>query len=183
MSAYKPVFKGPIEGWVVNHMAANFWRVERTQCRDDVMQDAYIVFARVAEVYPGVEAKHFMALFKRSWTNHFTDLANEDTQSRRVGRAVVRNSEGQEQDAEYIGETDNDGVLATMLRQAPEEVTAVLALFLNAPSEILELALASWKGEDRRMKSGGSKKICQMLGLPEDLDVMRQVEEYFHRAP
>jgi hypothetical protein len=54
-----------------------------------------------------------------------------------------------------------------------------LNLFLSAPTEIIELALAGWKGKDKRCKTNGSKKICHMLGLPQDLDVLQLVEDYF----
>lgn len=180
---YSPEFKGPIEGWVVNHMTKNYWKVAATQERADVMQEAYLVFLKVRKHYPSIEApQHFMALFKRSWSNHFTDLANEDTARRvEVEHARTYYEDGGGTEVEYQGDLDNDGTLAILLREAPTEVTMVLNLFLSAPQELLELALSSWKGGDRRCRAGGSKKICQMLGLPQDQDVMQEVEDYFKR--
>lgn len=173
MSAYKPEFKGPVEGWVVNYVTANYWRVERTHERADLIQDAYLVFRRVADRYPGVEARHFMALFKTSWTRHFTDLANADTAT----RAETHRAEGSA-DTD-IGETGNAGPLLVAIRQAPAEVRAVLSLFLSAPEEILELALAGWKENDTRSRAGASGRINRLLGLPEGEDVLARVEDYF----
>lgn len=181
MSSFKPEFKGPIEGWVVNHVHKNFWRVERTTERADLMQDAYVVFLRLQARYTEVtEPKHFMALYKSAWSNHFTDLANADTEARVLTQLKTRTSEGEEIDLELQGDTDNDGALSTMLRQAPREVTMVLNLFLAAPQEILDLALSSWNGPDRRCRAGGSERINKLLGLPLHLDTLQLVHDYFH---
>lgn len=179
--SYSPEFIGPIQGYVVNHMRKNFWRVERTQSREDVMQEASVVFLRCKQKYQDLETpQHFMALFKRAWSNHFTDMSNADTQSRvLVPQQVQRSDDGSETIADIVGDLDNDGALAIRLRQAPPEVILVLNLFLSAPQEILDLALGSWKGRDQRCKTGGSKRICKMLGLPPELDVIKVVEEYF----
>lgn len=179
---YSPIFEGPVEGFVMNFLAKNYWRVERTMTREDVKQEAYEIFLRVTRKYPSLETpQHFMALFKSAWFNHFTDRANEDTRSRiMVQPAIYVDESGAEVIFENTGDTDNDGALAIMLRQAPREISMVLNLFLNAPQEFLEVALAGWQGRDRRCKAGGSRKICQMLGIPEDRDVLKAVEEYFN---
>lgn len=174
---HQAAFAGPVEGWTVNFCKVNFWRVESSMTMDDVMQEAYIVFMRVAKAYPDLETpQHFMALYKRAWVNEFTNLAHQDTKLRAMTPEMTETSEG---GVEPTGELYNDGHLAIMLRQAPREVLMVLNLFLNAPTEIVEVALSSWKGRDRRCKAGGSSRICQMLGLPTDLDVMKMVEDYF----
>lgn len=179
--SYLPEFSGPIEGWTVNFMKKNYWRVERTQTRDDVLQEARLVFLRCKQRYAEVETpQHFMALYKRAWANEFTDLANADTASRVLVQPQTYRTESGEQLVEQSGDTDNDGTLSVMLRQAPAEVTMVLNLFLSAPQEILDLALGSWKGRDKRCRTGGSKRICKMLGLPPELDVLKVVEDYFH---
>ena len=178
---YSPEFKGPIEGYVVNFMRKNYFKVQRTLERADVLQEAYVVFLRVKAKYPDVEgAPHFMALFKTSWYHRYTDLANADTAQRfMVQHHVYQQEDGGELGADCLGETNNDGELAVMLRQAPNEVTQVLNLFLSAPQELLDLALGSWKGRDRRCQAGGSKRICSLLGISPAYDVMKVVEDYF----
>lgn len=173
--AYVPAFPGEIEGWVANFLKSNLWRVEATMERDDAMQEARVVFLRIAGKYPGVEAPHFMALFKTAWVRHFHDLATEDSERREVFCELP------EEDGvafEGVGETDNAGALRLMVRQAPREVRMVLSLFLSAPAELLDLALKTWS-EDRRCRTNGSARICAMLGLPQDLDVMQMTADYF----
>jgi hypothetical protein len=175
-------FKGPVEGYVVNYVTRNGWKVASSQTRDDLMQDAYIVYARVIAKYPAVsDAPHLMSLFKTAWHRHFLDLAKADTQARAVLAPLVsRDEDGREVDLDPVGATDNDGCLAVMVRQAPREVGAVLNLFMSAPQELLELALSSWQGPDKRTKARGCEKINRLLGLPPHLDSLQAVHDYFH---
>lgn len=172
------LFPGPIEGWTVNFIRANLWRVEATMDFDDCLQEAYLIFLRVQQRYPDLEsASHFMALYKTSYFNHFTTMTLADSRYREVMPASYSALPAEAQQS-MVGETDNEGVLATAIRQAPREVAMVLNLFLNAPAELVETALSSWQGRDLRRKDGGSRKVCQLLGLPLDLDVMKMVEDY-----
>lgn len=181
---FVPSFEGPIEGWVVNGMKVNFFRVERTMTREDYLQEAYLVFLRVASRYEVEEPRHLMALYKTAWTNHLNDLATEDTRQRMFAPIPYKRGEDGEEGEmlEPMGEADCDGTLAIMLRQAPADVQAVLNLFLKAPQELVDAALSSWHGRDRRYACGGSKQINRLLGLDPKVDVLQRVEEYFAPA-
>lgn len=181
---YSPAFEGPIEGYVMNFINKHCWKVARAYQREDLKQEAYLIFLRCVGKYPDLETpQHFMALFKTAWNRHFIDLANEDTASRILVQAPVATMEdGYEVPYEIAGDTDHDGHLSLLLEQAPREISMVLNLFLNAPQEILDLSLGSWNGRDRRYKAGGSQRICQMLGLPQNRDVLKEVEEYFQHT-
>lgn len=182
MRSFKPTFEGPIEGYVVNGMRTNYFRVEASMTRQDYMQEAHLVFLECRRYYEGKvkEPQHFMALFKRAWSNRLADLSNADTAMRELFLPDHGRSGEAEEERPYeaMGELDNDGHLATLLRQAPREVGMVMNLFFSAPQELLEVALAPWRGQDRRCKGGGSERICKLLGLPKEMDVMQQVEEY-----
>ena len=176
--SYQPEFKGPNEGWTVNYTKQHIWRVAATMEFADILQEAYLVYLRVIATYDHFETgSQFMALYKRAWVNAMNDFSLKDTK----WRQAVSVHDVDEEDAHAItlvGELNNDGHLATLLRQAPREVLMVLNLFLSAPTEIVELALAGWKNDDRR-KTGSSPKICRLLGLDPDLDVMKMVHDYF----
>lgn len=180
---YIPTWEGEVEGWTVNHLTANLWRVQRTKDRDDCMQEAYCVFMRVVEKYPDVEAPHFMALYKTAWTRAFHDFATEDSALR--GREVLH-SQMERDDAkpmEAMGETHNEGELRVLLRQAPREVRMVLNLLLRAPQEILDTALRDWKPDDRRNSTGmnraASMRVNALLGLPLERNTLQEVRDYF----
>lgn len=177
---YQPVFKGPIEGWVVNYTKAQFWRLQATMEWDDVMQEAYLVFLRCSNKYPALlEAKHFMALFKQAWIRHVTDLAYVDSRHRVAQAPTEMAEDGYVQ--ERVGDLDNDGQLAILMRQAPSEVRMVINLFLNAPQEMLDSLLSGWTGRDRRCRNGGSLRINKALGLDPKTDVLGLVEDYFRQ--
>jgi hypothetical protein len=181
---YKPEFKGPIEGWVVNQLTRGplaYWRVERTLSREEVMQEAYECFLRCGKKFPKSPEYNtpqaFMALFKMAWRNQFTDLANYDTDDRRCLNTDAREI----QLDEPVGSLENDGFLAIMIREAPAEVRTVLSVFLNAPSELLDLAFDAWRIRGRN-SAGGSRHLNQLLGLDPSRDPVKLVEEYFTKT-
>lgn len=178
--SYIPEWKGPIEGYVVNFLAREMWRVKRTHTFDEALQEAYIVFLRTAARYTMVETpEHFMALFKTSWANEFTDLSNKATAARQlVPEMVMTDEEGEQYRREVAGDLENDGMLAVMIRQAPKEVLMVLNLFLNAPQELLELAMETWRRQGK-YRADGDKAVARMLGLPADSKPVTQTQDYF----
>jgi hypothetical protein len=164
---YDPEWKGPLEGYVVNTLTKQYWKVARTLAYEDCMQEAYVVFLRCRRKYPRLkEAKHFMALFKTAWYRQFINLANADTAYRIFG-PMPTNVDGEPY--EQVGELDNDGFIACVLREAPGEIRMIISLFLGAPQELLEAAL----GE------GGSERINRLLGLPRGFDSLEAVRQYF----
>ncbi len=168
---YKPEFSGPIEGYVVNFLKSNLWRVANSYDLDECLSEAYLVFRRCCRHYEGkvVEPKHFMALFKLAWRNEFNDMSNRDT--------AVRASPLPD-GFDAVGALDNDGPLRVMLRQAPAEVKTVLTVLLNAPTELLDLACSNWRGQGKQL-AGGNKQVATWLGWPEDSKPIDMVVEYF----
>lgn len=170
-------------GWVVNFLKQHYWKVARTNAYEDVMQEAHVVFLRCCKRFPKSKAYNtpqaFMALFKMAWANQFTDLANEDSRQRLcVSQNRMSREDEEVYEMEPIGETDNAGLLAIAVHQAPHEVVMVLTLLLNAPQELLELAMTSWK-DSGRYGAGGSKHINKLLGLDPAVDCLQLVEDYF----
>lgn len=180
---YIPEFKGPIEGYVVNFIHKQHWRLARTHDREDMKQEAHYVFLRCAAKYPILDTpQHFMSLFKTAWSNHITDLAKRST----AARAMVSENQFEAEDEEawvrdHVGELDNEGQLAVMLRQAPREVLMVLNLFLNAPQELLDLATQAWVGSGRR-RVDGNVMVGRLLGLDPEQDPLGKVHDYFGRT-
>ena len=181
---YRPEWSGALEGYVVNFLAKNLWRLTPTHDRDDAMQEAYVVFLRCAAKYPLLDTpQHFMALFKTSWMNEFNDLSVKATTARKsvplsqLAR-IDENGDEVEYSKELAGATDNDGALALMIRDAPKEVMLVLNLFLSAPAELLELASATWK-KNGKYSAGGERWVEKMLGLPTGTEPIKLTEDYF----
>lgn len=183
--SYTPEWKGPIEGYVVNYIAKNGWKVAAMMDREDAKQEAYLVFVKCRERYQVEDAPHFMALFKTSWHNRFLDMAEKDMDHRACMVPDVPASSGGDFEERghaegRAGDLENEGLLRIMVREAPEEIRMVLSLFLNAPQELLEHALGDWRPQgNRSCRDGGSGRLNKLLGLPEGRDTMQAVRDYF----
>lgn len=172
-------FKGPVEGWVVNFLTKNHWRVANTHEMEDAIQEAALIFWRCRTRYPDVEDKHLMALFKTAWTRHFTDLARSASEARNiVSESDLASDDERGGRVDLVGEPDNEALLLLMIKQAPREIQTVLALFVSAPSELLEMATEAWRAGGKK-KAEGNKMINRCLGVAEDHDTIGNVRRYF----
>lgn len=171
-------FVGPVEGYVANFLRKNQWRVAKTHDWEDSMQEAQLVFWKCRVRYPDVEQKHMMALFKTAWGNHFTDLAKKATEARVVVTEADLSADDDSASIDLQGSPDNEALVMIMLKQAPREVQTVLALFVSAPSELLEMAIQAWRAGGHR-QAEGNKMINRCLGIPEDHDSIGNVRRYF----
>ena len=179
---YEPAWDGPIHGYVINDLRRQHWRIARTVPWPDAEQEAYCVFLRCRRAYLGkVERpEHFMALFKTAWHRRMADLSNEATLVRENELHELAPISSASVAREHVGETENAGILATMVRQAPSEVRMVLALLLDAPEELLEAALAGFAcNRDGRARAKGSARVNALLGLPADRDTLGELRDYF----
>lgn len=167
---YRHSFKGPIEGYVVNFLLRDLWKLEPTHGFHDALNEAWVVFDRVAKAYPDVEDKHFMALFKRAWSNHVVDLAKKATRQRDEipVSAIV---------AESVGERHNSGYLHILIKQMPSELAAVVRLFLSAPEELLKEVTGTRRATKKRQISNAM--VSTWLGLPAGSQPIDEVEDYF----
>lgn len=175
MTNSKHQFTGSIEGYLVNYIHANAWKFKSIMSKEDALQEGYLMFAHCAELYPDVEQPHFMALYKTTLTNRVIDWARKAHDSRHVSLNAADEDSGVR---DIIGELENDGYLHVLVRQAPQEVTQVLTLFLNAPTELLQMAMTSWRANGH-VEAGGNKQVAQWLGLPVGSKPLDKVLDYF----
>lgn len=181
---YTPEWTGAVEGYVKNFLAKNLWRLRGTHEHEDAVNSAYVMFLVCASKYPALDTpQHFMALFKTAWTNEFNDLSVKAGNVRKAISMTDLNrvdEDGEEitTPIESVGEMDNAGALALMVKQAPKEVLMVLNLFLNAPQELLELATKAWT-ESGKYQAGGERWVEKMLGMKAGTCPIKKTEEYF----
>jgi len=167
---YRHSFKGPIEGYVVNFLIRDLWKLEPTYGFHDSLNEAWVVFDRVAKTYPDVEDKHFMALFKRAWANRVIDMAKKATRQREeipVHEIV----------AESVGDRHNSGYLQVLIKQMPHELASVIRLFLSAPEELLSQVTGTRRSTKKRQISNAM--VSTWLGLPAGSQPIDDVEDYF----
>jgi len=169
---YNPLWKGFIEGFVVNYLKKNYWRVESYMTYEDVMQEAHLKFLYVKSKYTALKTpQHFMALYKRAFINEFNDFAILATKHR---HEVCEEA----QDEEVSGELANDGELSVMIEQAPSDVKLVLQLLLTAPVEVLDMFSSVWKKRGK-YRDFGNEHLCEILGLEGKTDIVGKINKYF----
>lgn len=173
--AYTPVFKGPIEGYVVNHLRANYWRVSALLEYEDVLQEAWVVFLSLVRRYSEIDTpQHFMSLFKTSWRNHFNDLATATTRSRSI--PVYQYEDGEDQDfiGQIVGDLNTMGVLPVLVNEAPPLVRTVISFLVSD-----NCGDASSFIETRSEKRSNAL-LCRLLGFPPNTNVINEVKQYFN---
>ena len=75
VKVWTPSWSNEIKGWTLNYLKNHFWRCEHElHDEDDIVQDAYCLFLKLADHYPRVvEPAHFMSLYKTSLRNLMHD--------------------------------------------------------------------------------------------------------------
>jgi len=138
---------------------------------EDARQEAYVVFLKVKKAYGSKvdNGAWFMSLYKRALANRFNDLSDKNTSVSAETLGVIAPD----------SKTFDKGLLTTMIEEAPEEVKSVLSLFLDAPKELLDLAVDVWE-QDGKKKIHGNQFLCKMLGYNSSkTDLPRKVKSYF----
>lgn len=154
--AFTPTWEGPIKGYASKVIARNMWRCDRIHSTDDLLQDAYMVFAKIAAKYPKVvEPEHFMALFKRAMFNCFHDHSRYMHRKQEV--SVDTPVDATDFYAGRIGEVTNNGYLNALIAEAPEEVRYALAVF--------EDPVACSALRQRRRKKKGKLRLRENLNM------------------
>lgn len=118
---FTPEFVGICEGWYVNEMRRQKWRVGHEHDLDDLMQDGWLYFCKVADQYAAAvhDHKHFFALFRACIRNHFNVLANARTK---------RKEEQVETLPDRHYEPELDEFIRTLLEQAAGDVFHAMML-------------------------------------------------------
>lgn len=165
---YVPTFNRAIAGWSVNFIKKNIWRLHGTYDFEDLFQEAYLVFLICSKKYryDRVEnGAHFMALFKRSFSNCISDYAKKASKQREQLVQNITVIDGKEIDLfdSLEGGLSNEGKLHVAIEQAPSFVRSYIkAMESGLISGILqEEALMNLRPV--KNQSLGKKKVRRIL--------------------
>ena|SRR3990167_850846 len=125
---------GAIKGVAIKLADKNLWRFHNQLSVDELIGEAYICYRVVKDRYQVENDKHFMALFKRVFTNHLHDLAMKASQrgfrgTKRWKGPEPESIEGEEAVERMPGDLNNDGFVKVLFLELPEELRE-LAVFL-----------------------------------------------------
>lgn len=173
---FVPEWEGAVQGWVVNYIKKNVWRVEPELDFDDLLQEAYLKYHKMTQYYPEVvEVRHFMSLFQISFINHLHRLSNKRT---RKGMYV----------SEYF--TPNGDPVQAVDMQEAEPVDlyeAELRMLLeDAPKPLAILAVRMLNSETRpvhRRSVGGRREttenyLCRLAGCTKTFKIVDAIKNW-----
>lgn len=183
---FPPKFEPEIRGWAANFIRANRWRVPGYIDESDLMQDAYLCFQNCKNRYRYrvKNAGHFMALFKRTFTNHIHDLSLGGKRHRSVdaSSATIIDQDGAEQNLldRMIGPFDNEGFLRVLLREAPSEIKDLAkAIIAETIHPALIVHHHRYRIKRRVVRETTNEKICRTLKLdPDEINVVDKIKEW-----
>lgn len=174
---YKPEWD-VVRPYVLNFLRENYWRVEDLLSFDDAIGEAQLQFwrtvLRLTRRGCVIENdKHLMALFRTSWSRHFTTLSNKNSQQ-------VKIMDMTDTTVHFIEETvagcsDNDGYMISLVTTAPEEIRQVIMLMLKLPTETLDVVTSL---VERGLIDAANVIVCRFLGKPPHQQVLHKTLSY-----
>jgi len=176
------VFEGVIEGFVINFINKNKWKLSNLHEFEDLYQEAYRIFLETFDRYiDRVEnEKHFMQLYKMCLGSWWIDEAKRNSKYKNVMIQSHTISDEQETDmiTNLIGDLDNEGYLDELIRTAPDDVKQVLSILLETPKDVMDLALTKWKSKGKT-KPLGNQFLCNILSINhEKVDLVKKTTDF-----
>lgn len=150
MIKFTPRFNGPIQGRAVNIIKRFYPYLCAEHEFDDLMQEAWLVFARCKHLYGTTvdNPRWFMVLFGRALTNKLINL------SKKCGRYIsIEALDNFEEPA-----TEVDMAFANrLIRELPEEVHQLMAAVVSGTVADGRLAFAQIRRKHQDIKSLGKE--------------------------
>ena len=168
-----------IAGWAYTTSVDMLWRCYPEYELDDLMGEAQLAFVKVLRAYPDVDnIQHFAALFRRTFLNQITSIANK--RSRKVGINITDLASDEESIESLEGATADDGLGDSAFKpnQAPPRVRKLIEAFVSTPEKggMVPRPLYIEKGS-RRVKESLNEFLCRVAGV-ENLDLVGEVLDW-----
>lgn len=172
-------FIGELEGWTVNFLCKNKWRLKDIVSKEEVLKDAYRIYLDCMERYAAKvdNEKWFFSLYRTCFINYFHSVSTyvtflNDMESLEV---LLEN----DPDLEYNLEVNyNLGELMCKMEELPPEIKKIIDFVINTTSSGNEFEI-TWKAQGKK-KAFGNEYICKALGYNHrKVDVIAMVYDYF----
>lgn len=182
-----------IKGWIVNQARKNYWRVAGWYELDDLIQDAYMCYAKCNQRYPmNLEQRHFMSLVARTFQNHCHTLAARRAQQ--LDAPVTTRTRQWKADrlsdpdavlqraADAYGQPEEQTFAALMSSLAPE-LRELIRILLEDARELPMLRPSDARDHEgkfrRREMETRNDYFCRIAGLPSGFDVEAALRAHF----
>lgn len=172
-------FKGELEGFTVNHLHKNKWRLKGVIEKSEVLKDAYMIYLECLDRYGDKvdNSKWFFSLYRTCYINYFHSVSTYATFLDGLSPLDFITNEDPNL-ISYIGVTHNLGELMCKISQAPPDIRKIIDFVLDTTTSGKEFE-SLWK-EQGKKKAYGNEYICRALGYNHrKIDVIAMVYDYF----
>ncbi len=175
--SFTPEWEGVVEGWTVNYLHQNLWRVPRYMEFEDLKSDAYVRFLDCRDRYPNViDAPHFMSLYKVSVVNHITDLSNKATKMKSEVVTSALESDGNQASSFLPGYAIDDDAqnqfLVTESLQEDADMQAVIEGFTNGKRPRYR------RDKNTRKRECRSEYICRVANISYRKSIETEIRDF-----
>ena len=126
-ASYAPQWSD-VQAWAIKVIHQNKWRCDRILEPEDLLSEAYLIFAKVAERYPRVvEHRHFFSLFKTALRNYLHDQARYMKRK----RMAIEDTADDPAEKDQVGDTSHDGAVRAQINSVPQLKLALEVLERN----------------------------------------------------
>lgn len=198
MHVQDPYLDDGMRGWIYKMAVQNYGRIANYEL-DDLVQEGYECFLKCKRRYVGKRGlrkrdgtlcrylppdypdrdarRHFHSLVQTAFNNRLSTLALKQPKGWELAISTIANPEGTVEQA------------WEKLMPSDEEQSSVTVLLKSAPSEIKQLfqllvadAVEGYNryGKGRRgHRETNNQYFCRMLGLPENRNIVEEVNRHF----
>lgn len=136
-TGWLPQWDDKIQKWTRGFVSKNLWRCDNIHDVDDLMQDAYLLFLKIKHAYPRInKSSAFLNVYKAALRNALHDHARGMMVKNPVFVDTFEDDASSFYADRIVGEVTNNGYLAALLQEAPEELRMALALLNNNPEAV-----------------------------------------------
>jgi hypothetical protein len=165
--------------WTIKTARYNFWRVQQWYELDDLIQDGFMQWYRIAQKYSHVKDRpHLMRIYQLTFWCWITDLANKRTRQPQEVLSCNLAREGETEIAwdALVPYQPEIQTFWLMVEQAPSTIRKVIDL-LSTEHGRRRLAAPY-----RVRKSGRetlNERLCRLVGVNSSIDLVGEVRRYF----
>jgi DNA-directed RNA polymerase specialized sigma24 family protein len=181
---YNPEFGDTIFAYAKKYLLKNAWRTSPMYELDDLLQEAFLLFAKLVDRYKFETPEHFMAMWKRTLHNLVINIARERTRKPYVSLGC-----SQESSAKYSNDfCEHGGHFDPEDKKSTDALVAIdlKMQIADAPEKVRQLINRSKeKAFYRRRKKSGERGttgafLCRRAGIEYDRGFREQFENWLH---
>jgi len=174
----------PAKIWLIQEARKNYWRVASTYAFEDLVQDGYWQYYRIATKYRSTvkSRAHLMSLFKTTFINHIHTIVTKQNRHPFPMTFSDLALDGQEEDFidilhnKAMYEEDGYASFMRLISEAPPAI-AQLLLVLQTESGVRIMREPYLKEDGTRETT--NERFCRILGLDPKLFNLAQMTKAY----